>query len=406
MTKLTRYLLWAYVFTVPWDNFALPLLGSISRAFGLAVVGAAVLTSAVRGRIRTPDAILCFAIAFAAWNALSMLWTLSYPNTLRVTITTTQLVASVFVLREFVRTREHVEQLLVALCLGLMVPLAALLNNFRLGQTINIWQTRYSGLGINADGVGLLLVLGFPIGWYLLMLHRRGAVRIAALAYVLVAPVGLLLTATRGAFVAGFAALAIIPLTLNRRLVRAYVVTAILLVGSAVAALAFVPQYNFDRLLSTSTEITEGGTLTGRTIIWKAGLQAFPERPILGAGAGAYGEAVQAYLANTKGVSAHNLAIGLLVEQGVVGLALFAGVLGACAWTALHQPAPHRTLWSLLVLTWAIGGLSGNPELMKFTWTLFGLVSAQSGLSTTSTAVRARESTARTPRRSLRTATI
>jgi O-antigen ligase len=405
MTKLTRYLLWAYVFTVPWDNFALPLLGSISRGFGLAVVGAAVLTSAVKGRIRTPDAILCSAIAFGGWNALSLLWTLSYPNTLRVAITTAQLVASVFVLREFVRTREHVEQLLVALCFGLMVPLAALLDNFRRGETINVWQTRYTGLGINADGVGLLLVLGFPIGWYLLM-HRRGAVRIAALVYVLVAPVGLLLTATRGAFVAGFAALAIIPLTLSRRLVRAYVVTAVLLVGSAVAALAIVPQYNFDRLLSTSTEITEGGTLTGRTIIWKAGLQAFPERPLLGAGAGAYGEAVQPYLTNTKGVSAHNLAIGLLVEQGVIGLALFVGVLGACAWTALQQPAPHRTLWSLLVLTWTIGGLSGNPELMKFTWTLFGLVSAQSGLSTTSTAVRASESTARTPRRSLRTATI
>ena len=34
MRKVTRYLLWAYVLTVPWDNFALPLVGTLSRASG------------------------------------------------------------------------------------------------------------------------------------------------------------------------------------------------------------------------------------------------------------------------------------------------------------------------------------------------------------------------------------
>jgi len=53
------------VFTVPWDNFALPLVGTVSRAFGLAVVGAAVVTIAVSGRVRRPDGVLGFEIAFA-----------------------------------------------------------------------------------------------------------------------------------------------------------------------------------------------------------------------------------------------------------------------------------------------------------------------------------------------------
>ena len=84
MRNLTRYLLWAYVFTVPWDNFALPLVGTVSRAFGLAVVGATVLTIAAKGRVRRPDAVLGFAIAFAVWSVLSLLWTLSYEYTVGI----------------------------------------------------------------------------------------------------------------------------------------------------------------------------------------------------------------------------------------------------------------------------------------------------------------------------------
>ncbi len=134
MRKLTRYLLWAFVFTVPWDNFPLPVVGSVSRVFGLAVIGAAILTTAMEGRFRKPDAILGFAIAFSVWGTLSLLWTISYENTIVVATTLAQLVASVWVIREFVRTREEMQPLLVAICFGLFVPLVDLLNNFRIGH--------------------------------------------------------------------------------------------------------------------------------------------------------------------------------------------------------------------------------------------------------------------------------
>ncbi len=194
MRNLTRYLLWAFVFTVPWDNFALPVVGSVSRVFGLAVVGAAVLTTAMEGRFRKPDAVLGFAIAFSVWGTLSLLWTISYANTVVLATTLAQFVASVWVIREFVRTREEVQPLLAAICFGLFVPLADLLNNFRLGASINRFDSRFSGNGFNADQVGLYLVLGLPIAWHLLM-HRRGIVRVAAVIYFVAAPVGLLLTA-------------------------------------------------------------------------------------------------------------------------------------------------------------------------------------------------------------------
>jgi O-antigen ligase len=119
--------------------------------------------------------------------------------------------------------------------------------------------------------------------------------------------------------------------------------------------------------------------MAGRTLIWKAGLQAFPEHPILGAGAGAYEAAVEPYLRFKKRIFSHNVALALLVEEGVVGALVFAVIVGACARTIYHLPPPHRALWTVLILAWLVGSMSGNWEHAKVTWVLFGLIAAQSG---------------------------
>ena len=102
MSNLTRYLLWAYVFAVSWDTIALPLVGSASRAIGLVVVGTAVLTKVVEGRLRKPDGVFCLAMGFVVWNALSLLWTLSYGATMGTVFLYAQLIGSLWVIRESV----------------------------------------------------------------------------------------------------------------------------------------------------------------------------------------------------------------------------------------------------------------------------------------------------------------
>jgi O-antigen ligase len=388
MRNLTRYLLWAYVFTVPWDNFALPLVGTVSRAFGLAVVGATVVTIAVNGRVRRPDGVLGFALAFAAWSVLSLLWTLAYDHTVRLVTTYAQSAASVWVIRELVRTREEVEPLLVAFLLGLFVPLGSVLNNFRLGAGSAGDAGRYTGVDLNADLVGLLLVFGVPIAWHLVM-RRRGIVRVAALIYFAAAPVALMLTATRGALVAGLAGAAIIPITLLRQSsLRSYAFAGVLLIVGPLAALQVVPTYNWERMGSTVGEVSgdgdPSGTMLGRMRLWGYGLQSFPQRPLLGFGAGAYGVAVDRNIrSNGRYMNPHNVWVGLLVEEGIIGLLLFAGIFGASAWTIFRSPPPYGALWAVLLLTWMVGGMSGNPETQKFTWVLFGLVSSQSGVAKT-----------------------
>jgi O-antigen ligase len=405
MRKITRYLLWAFLFTVPWDNFPLPVVGSVSRVFGLALAGMAILTAAVQGRLKRPGAVLGFAIAYGVWGTLSLLWTVSDGNTTVRVATVAQFVISMWVMREFVRNRKQVEPLLAAVCFGLFVPLVDLLNNFRLGNNVNAFDGRFSGNGLNADLVGLYLVLGLPIAWHLVM-NRRHIVRVAGVIYFVAAPVGLLLTGTRGAFVAGLAACTIVPFTLPRLTLRGYALGAVLLTGITVAAALVVPRANWDRIMTISTQVTGGGSMSGRTDIWRASWQVFLQHPVVGVGYGGFAPATEPYLHNRFMSNAHNLVLGLLVEGGVVGLVLFASMIGACVWTAFRSPPPYRALWSVLLLTWLVGGLSGSPETVKFTWVLFGFIAAEAGLPRTSSDVVPSRQPARVASRSLRTVPV
>jgi O-antigen ligase len=378
MRNLTRYLLWAYVFTISWDVIPLGLLGSISRVVGLAFVSMALLTMIQQARFRKPEPILAFAAAFSVFGMLSLLWTISYQDTATRAFTYVQLLGSAWLIREYVRTREQTEPLMTAFCLGSFVPMTSVLRNFSTGVTTQ-GETRFTATGANANILGILLVIGLPLAWHLI-LHRRGVVRAVAVIYFALTPLVLLLTATRGGFVAGIVALAIVPLTLPRQSLKSYLVVGVLLGVAMVPTTLFVPRGNWERILSISTELTEGGRLSGRTHIWRAGLQVYPERPFLGFGAGAYTMAIEP-LRRESAVGSHNTFIGLLVEEGMVGLLLFIGVMAACAWTIYQAPPPHRALWAIVMLTWLVGAMDANFEYSKITWVLFGLISAQTGLT-------------------------
>jgi O-antigen ligase len=205
----------------------------------------------------------------------------------------------------------------------------------------------------------------------------RPFVRAMALVYFGVGAVGVLLTGTRAAILAGAVALSIVPLTLPIRSMRSFLVSTALLVAVAGAAAVVVPDRTWARIFTIREEVLEGGPMTGRRGIWEAGLAVFPSRPLLGAGTGAYGEAVEPVM-NTNRVGAHNLLVGILVEQGIVGFLIYAAMLGACAMSIMRMPPLERKLFSVLMLCWLIGALSNNWEFKKGTWTLLGLVAAQS----------------------------
>jgi len=377
MRKVTGFLLWLYVFTVPWDIVEIPGVGSSTRFVGIALIGAAVITVAAEGRFRKPDWIFGLAIAFTASSALSLLWTMSYPATVEAVWSFAQLLGSLWVAREIARTREQQQWLLVALCLGVFVPLISLLNNFRMGVYHQSLAGRFTAEGFNADAVGLLLTLGIPVAWHLARTNHW-AVRAVALIYFALAPVAILLTGTRGAFLAGIVAMSIVPLNLERPSLRSFLLVTVLLVIMTATIAPIVPRSMWARIATIPSEIA-GGSMTKRRDIWQMGFDALPEHPLLGVGAGAYGALLESH--GERPLPAHNVLIGVLVEQGVVGLSLFTALLGACALLIFRMPSPDRSLWAVLALSCLVGMMSINIERWKVTWLLFGLLSAQSGFA-------------------------
>jgi O-antigen ligase len=91
-----------------------------------------------------------------------------------------------------------------------------------------------------------------------------------------------------------------------------------------------------------------GGTgLSGREFLWKASLQAIEKRPIFGYGPGNNVPAIAPYLSGTaavlfKGLTSHSTWFRTAVEEGVPGLLLLLGVLGAATWVFLRGPREPR----------------------------------------------------------------
>src|SRR6185503_10267226 len=72
-----------------------------------------------------------------------------------------------------------------------------------------------------------------------------------------------------------------------------------------------------------------------------------------------------------------NVFLAILVEQGLIGIIVFIGLLAACARTILGLRGNLRKVWTVLALVWLLGSMSLNWQYRKITWLLFGLLSTQ-----------------------------
>jgi len=96
------------------------------------------------------------------------------------------------------------------------------------------------------------------------------------------------------------------------------------------------------RILQFAQEVS-GGTLTHRTAIWVAGLDAFRDHAFLGVGAGAYGPAVLRVV--DIAYPAHNTFLSVLVELGVCWRHAPVCVAGECSLLCLRAGYLERCLW-------------------------------------------------------------
>src|SRR5438034_7388570 len=86
---------------------------------------------------------------------------------------------------------------------------------------------------------------------------------------------------------------------------------------------------------ATSTYDAGGYSFVGRLNFWRAGLAIFVDHPVVGTGPGTFGIVHAAYQRDVRSYArdAHRLYVQTAAEQGVVGLAALAGLLGVLVTT-------------------------------------------------------------------------
>jgi O-antigen ligase len=393
LQKAAYFSLWLFAFAMPWENaLTIPGFGTVSRAVGLAAFGIGALAVLDSGRFRTPTVQHLLMALFVAWAGLTYFWSFEPSRTKTAAVTFVQLLAMVWLIWQFAQTRKQQILLLRAFVLGTMVSSVAIILSFLSGPATGAdgsYYGRYTALGFNPGDLALIMALSLPISLYLAA--RDEGLRFRVWFYgvhLVLALSAILLAASRGALIASAGALLMVPVAFSQ-LTRGQKTVGVALVAVLGVGAAFtVPQSSWSRLGTIGAEVSSG-TLNERTMIWQAGWTVFNQSPFRGVGAAAFAPSVEHALgmpfhgstANDGGPTnvelvAHNTFLSVLVEQGVIGFALFLGILLTLVFSAWHLPVVDRAFWLSVLLTWAIGVSSLTWEDRKPSWFIFGVLLA------------------------------
>lgn len=208
---------------------------------------------------------------------------------------------------------------------------------------------RLAGTKADPNAYASILVLMLPFALDRTLWERNGWRRllgVAALAGILVS---ILLTHSRGGFLATIVCVFLYGLTLERRhAIRYFGVGALVGIG----ILGLLSEELIARF-STITEVAETGeapdrSVAGRLSAWAVALQLFYDHPFFGVGVGNFNVLYQT-TANDLGVmfggrdlSPHGLFLEVLSEFGAVGLTIYLGILACAASGVLRAMALLR----------------------------------------------------------------
>jgi O-antigen ligase len=171
-------------------------------------------------------------------------------------------------------------------------------------------------------------------------------------------------------------ALLVIPLTMS--LSPGRLAAAIGLLGlSGALVVAYVPDKVVERLSTTGSSV-EDLSFGGRFAVWKAGVHAFAQRPVMGYGVSSFKWAVTPELGSLA-LIAHNSFLSVLVEEGLVGLFLYMMMLLSVFFSILHLPRLERRFGLVLLATLGTAMLPLTWEDQKAVWFI---MAALIGMST------------------------
>ena len=378
MRRLAWILLILFVFAIPWE-YSLDLgapLGNVARICGLALLLVAVPAVLQAGRMRTPGAMHWLVLALYLWFCCTIFWTISTAATLAKMRGTFQELMIVWLVWEFAETPWDLKALLRAFIAGSWVLALLTIANFSSPEAIAESQYRFVAYGQDPNDVARFLDLGFPLAALLMGSERKWLPRILAAGYLPVGLAAVLLTASRGGFVAALVALAGSLMILFRG--RARMAFAAILALPAVAGGLWlaVPPETIERL-ATIPEQLSGGDLNQRMNIWSAGWRAFTLAPVFGSGAGCFTRAAHLSPIDT----AHDTALSLAIAGGLCALFLAAAILIVALRSVAQMRPPLRLALAVALAVWCVTAVVASVEESRTTWFLMAAIATGARLS-------------------------
>jgi O-antigen ligase len=371
MRRVAWILLLLFAFAIPWE-YSLdlgPPLGNVARILGILLLLAAVPAVLQAGRLRTPGAMQWLVLAFYVWLCCTYFWTVDPDATLIKFRAYFQEMMIVWLVWEFAESPADLRDLLRAYVAGSWVLAALTVANFGSPEAIAEGQMRFAAYGQDPNDVARFLDLGFPLAALLLTGERRWPARLLALGYLPLGLFAVLLTASRGGFLAALVALAGCAMLLVRG--RGKAAAAAVFALPAVAAVLWftIPYEVFERLATIPAQL-EGGDLNQRLNIWSAGWHAFAQAPFFGTGAGTFVAAAGLAPIDT----AHNTALSIVVGGGLCALFLAAGIVALAARAVLRMRGDLRIAMAAALLVWIVTSLVATVEESRTTWLLLALI--------------------------------
>lgn len=293
-------------------------------------------------------------------------------------ITYVQLGILSWMLWDLYTTPKALRSALQAYILGAFIAIGGTFYNFVSGQVIGLYSgSRFSGVGMNANDLALILILGLPVAWYLMNTNdeenKIGIRWFVNFAYILLAIFAILLTASRTSVFSIAPVVVYILMTIHQLKLRTRIFFSLILLGALFALQTCIPLINLTRLSSIPASIALGD-FGGRAALWRVTIKLFFEHPVLGIGSGALNSPLQ------LGAYAHNTFLSVLAELGLIGFILFAALLSITLRETIKQPKNLSALWLAVISVWVLGVFTLTWEFRKPTWLFLNLVVVSASL--------------------------
>lgn len=369
MRRIAWMLLLLLVFALPWE-YSLdlgPPWGDVARLAALALLAALLPAILQSGRMRPPKTFHIAVLLWLLWLCCSALWSIAPRTTAARLPGYFEETMIAWFLWELVESDADIAMVLRAYVAGAAVLAFLTFANFAWPQSPD--QVRFVPVGQDPNDVARYLVLSLPLAAWLLNEAKANGQRLLLIALLPFITIAVLLTASRGGFLACAFSLISCGLVLWRQHLRIVLAGLLTAPAAVLAVWLAAPHDTLLRLASIPAQLM-GGDLNQRWEIWTAGWRAFVRAPILGWGAGSFVWA--ANLAPTD--TAHNTVLAIAAEGGVISFAIALTILILCIGALRHVRPSLRLALGTALAAWMFLSLVSTVQENRTTWLLLGLI--------------------------------